>query len=170
MLSFNLPLAVLAEWPGSFTCYCDNTRVEWIPKKEVGTEIWSRRIKFSRRSYRDSNLGPFDHESGALTTELSPLRILWPCLLPSDAALFVCDSAQSVHLSRAMQRTNRIWFCTICSSKATRLSITRIWFCTICSSKATRLSITHIWFCTISSHKTMRCSIIYIRICTICSW
>ena len=29
--------------------------------------------KFSRRSCRDSNPRPFDHESGALTTELSPL-------------------------------------------------------------------------------------------------
>ena len=28
---------------------------------------------FSRRSCRGSNPGPFDHESGALTTELSPL-------------------------------------------------------------------------------------------------
>ena len=29
--------------------------------------------KLSRRSCRDSNPRPFDHESGALTTELSPL-------------------------------------------------------------------------------------------------
>ena len=29
--------------------------------------------KFFRRSCRDSNPRPFDHESGALTTELSPL-------------------------------------------------------------------------------------------------
>ena len=32
----------------------------------------TRRRKFSRRSCRDSNPRPFDHESGALTTELSP--------------------------------------------------------------------------------------------------
>ena len=32
-------------------------------------------IKFSRRSSRDSNPRPFNHESGALTIELSPL----PC-------------------------------------------------------------------------------------------
>ena len=31
--------------------------------------------KFSSRSSRDSNPRPFDHESGALTTELSPLPI-----------------------------------------------------------------------------------------------
>ena len=30
--SCNLPPALLAEWPGSFTCYCGNTGVERIPK------------------------------------------------------------------------------------------------------------------------------------------
>ena len=39
----------------------------------VSTESWPWRRKFSRRSSRDSNPRPFDHESGALTTELSPL-------------------------------------------------------------------------------------------------
>ena len=34
---------------------------------------WSWGIKFSRRSYGDSNPRHFDHESGALTTELSQL-------------------------------------------------------------------------------------------------
>ena len=33
MFSCNLPPALLAEWPGSFTCYCGNTGVERIPKK-----------------------------------------------------------------------------------------------------------------------------------------
>ena len=32
VFSCNLPPALLAEWPGSFTCYCGNTGVEWIPK------------------------------------------------------------------------------------------------------------------------------------------
>ena len=32
-----------------------------------------RKFQFSRRSSRDSNPRPFDHESGALTTELCPL-------------------------------------------------------------------------------------------------
>ena len=31
-VSCNLPPALLAEWPGSFTCYCGNTGVERIPK------------------------------------------------------------------------------------------------------------------------------------------
>ena len=34
---------------------------------------WRR--KFSRRSSRDSNPRPFDHESGALTTELNPAPV-----------------------------------------------------------------------------------------------
>ena len=38
----------------------------------VGTESWPWRRKFSRCSSRDSNLWPFNHKSGALTTELSP--------------------------------------------------------------------------------------------------
>ena len=37
----------------------------------VGTESSPQRKNVSRQSYRDSNPGPFDHESGALTTELS---------------------------------------------------------------------------------------------------
>ena len=32
VFSCNLPPALLAEWPGSFTCYCGNMGVERIPK------------------------------------------------------------------------------------------------------------------------------------------
>ena len=32
VFSCNLPPALLADWPGSFTCYCGNTGVERIPK------------------------------------------------------------------------------------------------------------------------------------------
>ena len=38
----------------------------------VSTESRPWRRKFSRRSSRDPNPRPFNHESGALTTELSP--------------------------------------------------------------------------------------------------
>jgi len=41
----------------------------------VSTESWPWRRKFSRHSCRDSNPSPFDHESGTLTTELSPFSI-----------------------------------------------------------------------------------------------
>ena len=40
--------------------------------QKVSTESRPWRRKFSRRSSRDSNPRPFNHESGALTTELSP--------------------------------------------------------------------------------------------------
>ena len=42
----------------------------------VSTESRPWRRKFSRRSSRDSNPRPFNHESGALTTELSPPPIV----------------------------------------------------------------------------------------------
>ena len=38
----------------------------------VSTESWPWRTKFSHHSCGDLNLGPFDHESNTLTTELSP--------------------------------------------------------------------------------------------------
>ena len=68
-----LPPALLAEWLGSFTCYCGNTRVERILNKSTQICFWRR--KFSRRSCRDSNSQPFDHVSGALTNNLSRLPI-----------------------------------------------------------------------------------------------
>ena len=40
-------------------------------RNRVSTESRPWRRKFSRCSYRDLNPGPFSHESGALTTELS---------------------------------------------------------------------------------------------------
>ena len=43
-----------------------------INQIRVSTESRPWRRKFSRRSSRDSNPRPFNHESGALTTELSP--------------------------------------------------------------------------------------------------
>ena len=55
VFSCNLPPALSAEWPESFTCYCGNT----------GVESWPWRRKFSRRSCRDLNPQPFNHESGA---------------------------------------------------------------------------------------------------------
>ena len=35
----NLPPALLAEWPGSFTCHCGNTGVERIPSKNQHTKL-----------------------------------------------------------------------------------------------------------------------------------
>ena len=49
----------------------------------VSTESRPWRRKFSRRSSSDSNPRPFNHESGALTTELSP-----PPTLPAQHTTF----------------------------------------------------------------------------------
>ena len=50
----NPPPALLAEWPGSFACYCSNTGVEWIVKY-VSTESWPWRRKLPHRSCRERN-------------------------------------------------------------------------------------------------------------------
>ena len=70
----NLPPALLADWLGSFTCLCGN--MGWNRCQiRVSTEskLWKR--KFSHCSCWDSNLQPFDHESGTLPTSYpsSPL-------------------------------------------------------------------------------------------------
>ena len=60
----------------------DLLRATGVTRGRTDTEIrvstesrpWGR--KFSRRSCRDSKSRPFNHESGALTTELSPTRLL----------------------------------------------------------------------------------------------
>ena len=57
---------------GSFTCYCGNTGGGTDTEIRVSTESRPWRREFSRRACRDSNTRPFSHESGALTTELSP--------------------------------------------------------------------------------------------------
>ena len=48
--------------------------------------------KFSRRSSWDSNPRPFNHESGGLTTELSPPQIR----LDSNDSGFICAGVNSV--------------------------------------------------------------------------
>ena len=73
---YNLESAFLAEWPGSFTCYCGETGMERTPNKSQHTKLTLEK-KFSRRSCRDSNWQPFDHKSGALTNKLSRLFSQW---------------------------------------------------------------------------------------------
>ena len=43
-----------------------------MPKYESAQKVDPGEVKFSHRSCRDLNPRPFNHESGALTTELSP--------------------------------------------------------------------------------------------------
>ena len=66
--SCNLPPALLAaEWLGSFMCYCSSTGVEWIPELGSAAEANSPAAPAGAWTW------DFDHESGDITTELSPL-------------------------------------------------------------------------------------------------
>ena len=56
---FNLPPALLAEWPGSFACHCGNTGMELTPKeKEIlppplpGFELATFRSRVRRSTYK----------------------------------------------------------------------------------------------------------------------
>ena len=60
----------------SLTCHCgdagcDGHRI----RVSIDSQFWRR--KFSRRSCRDSNSQPFDHESGTLNNKLSIADPLW---------------------------------------------------------------------------------------------
>ena len=74
MFSCNLP--TLHFWQNDrdfFTCYCGNTGVErGYRNKSQHRKSTLEKKNSPRRSSRDSNPRPFNHESGALTTELSP--------------------------------------------------------------------------------------------------
>ena len=77
-LRCDLPPALLAEWPGSFTCYCGNTGVEWTPNKSQhtkltlekkilppllpGFELATFRSRV-RRSYQQASLASHTHSS-----------------------------------------------------------------------------------------------------------
>ena len=39
IIIINLPPALLAEWPGSFTCHCSNMGVEWALNKSQHTKL-----------------------------------------------------------------------------------------------------------------------------------
>ena len=58
---------------GFFTCHCGNTGVEWTTNKSQHTKLILEKKKFSRCCCRGSNSQPFDHESGAVTSNLSRL-------------------------------------------------------------------------------------------------
>ena len=78
MFNSNLSTALLAtEMTGFFYIYYSaNTELERIPKKSQHRKLTLEKpeLNFPADSvWVDSNPGPFDHESYALTTELSPL-------------------------------------------------------------------------------------------------
>ena len=61
----NLPSALFAEWPGSFTCHCGNTGVQH-------TKLTLEK-KILPPFQPGSKSQPFDQESGALTNNISRL-------------------------------------------------------------------------------------------------
>ena len=83
MFRYNLPPALLAQWPKSF-----HVPLRWHGgwnghRIRVSTQSWLWRRKFSRRSCRDLNSQPFDHESDALTNKLS--RLLFSLYIKPNA-------------------------------------------------------------------------------------
>ena len=100
MFKCNLPSTLLAEWPGSFMCHCGNT--EWnVHRLRVSSESELKRRKISRRSWRDSNSQPFDHESGTLQTDYPGKR--------RNVCFFMSDSTQSSTPVGCIEK--RITFC-----------------------------------------------------------
>ena len=124
MFSCNLPSALLAEWPGSFMCSCDNMGVERIPRW-VSTERWPWRGKFSCHSCRDSNPQPFNHQAGALTTELSLLPIHNCDLDQTSTRSLTSSSLQMCHLF-AMMLTTLVLTVFICQ-KWHQMAYNRMW-------------------------------------------
>ena len=76
----NFPVSWHFQGPASYAAWSRTELLTLSSVHEVRRNIfgnilkaWIWRKKLSRRSCGDSNPGPLDHESGALTTELSPL-------------------------------------------------------------------------------------------------
>ena len=80
LVCFLLPI-LLAEWPVSFSRYCGKQEGGTVTEIGVSTKRWPWRRKLYRRLCQDSNPRPFDHESGALTTEPSPLTTSLPIFI-----------------------------------------------------------------------------------------
>ena len=119
---FNLSPAFLAEWPGCFTCYCDNTWVERTPNKRQyikltlerkKKKLWRR--KFFRHFCRDSNPQPCDHESGALTNKLPSLPCVfraWPIFTEQTCAATGTSSRPTASWILASSSRSRTLVCT----------------------------------------------------------
>ena len=74
MFSFcNLQPALLAHWPGSFVCHCNNTWVEWTLNK---TKSQHRKLTLEKKKSPTAPARDWthDYESIALPTELSQLH------------------------------------------------------------------------------------------------
>ena len=121
------------------------TRVWSGLRKRVSTQSWLWRRKFSRRSCRDSNPQPFDHESGDLANGLSRLssslvsvyvqlwRRVWcqllspqrssatwqPVTICSDV-IFVCGATPNFPASKSSLPTWRTIFVKLLNARTAR--------------------------------------------------
>ena len=120
-----LPPALLAEWLGSFTCHCGNTRVEQTPTKSPHTkltldknilppllpefELATMRSQVQCSTYKLSHLSVHFNKTINMYISTNPLISLFVHLKPSQ-------TNKSVHLN---QSTNQ----SICTSQTINLYI-----------------------------------------------
>ena len=116
VLNCNLPPALLAEWPGSFTCLCGNTGVEWTLNKSHHTnltlekKILTPTTPAGIRTHNLSNHGP------ALTNKLS--RLWWEfvnCTLKKNP---LCFEQSSCLLSQTEFQWVQFKMVSTCTGKA----------------------------------------------------
>ena len=88
---------------GSFTCHCGNTGVERTPNKSQHTKL-TLKTKILRRSCWESNSQPFDHESGALTNELSRFGIIMMIIMIIIIMIMVIFKRLSLKALSALQK------------------------------------------------------------------
>ena len=88
----NPPPALLAGWPGSFTCHCGNTGVEWTPNKSQhtkltlkkniippllpGFELTTFRVRIRRSTSKPSRLCPPTSKSTSLA--MKSVKVVTP--------------------------------------------------------------------------------------------
>ena len=101
MFSCNLSPALLAEWLGSFTCYCGNTWVEQIPK------------------YTEQSLAVCYNSWSSVTHFLC--FILVTCFFVPSALFMFCN----IHVSQCSYFAV-FMFCNVCNSCPPRGSYTRV--------------------------------------------
>ena len=103
----------------------DLVRATVVTRGGVGWGVWNGyqnnsqhtkfilRRKFSRRSCRDSNSRPFDHESVALTAEISPLHPVMVCdgVHPHIGTVFLYSLSRCLLFLRATSSM----ICTLCA-------------------------------------------------------
>ena len=95
----DLPPALLAEWPGSFTCYCSNTGVERTPKCESAEKDSKLTLEKNSLLPLLPGLAPVTFRSGVrrCTAEPSPLPATFlPTSVSACSVVSVPDVTQTL--------------------------------------------------------------------------